>query len=105
MNKLFDSVWYKWTVWWNPRGDLVKWIGPPNPADGPTDKLLFCKAIVRREDGLIFDNTLVCYECSKDDEQAFKGKLGKKEGHYFRGTGIFGERYNENGRISPYQFQ
>ena len=100
--ELWDRLWYNWTTWRNSGGDLVKWISPPN-LDGGYDvknvELQFCSAVVRREDGLIFENTLSCRKCYPDEEERFKHR-GVMYGHYFRGYGIFGEAYDGFGRVA-----
>lgn len=63
---MFTETKYKMSVWWNPRGDLVKWIDNNTiNADGTTKKLM-CKAMVRREDRLVFKHTLSCYEINDE---------------------------------------
>ena len=52
-NSAKNIIWYKSSKWLNHGGDLVKWIDATD-----AENLRFCKAIIRREDGLIFQNTL-----------------------------------------------
>lgn len=63
---IFTDIKYKLSVWWNPRGDLVKWIDSNTINSDGTTKKLMCKAMVRREDRLVFKHTLSCYEINDD---------------------------------------
>jgi hypothetical protein len=96
-NQVWDTFknvsWYKWTVFRNPGGDLVKWIED----DG--NKSLCCKGLVRREDGLVFQGSLQCYECTGDEEERYPHR-GHRIGYYFRGSGIFGSlKYDDFGSV------
>ena len=90
-----EQVWYKWTTWWNSGGDLVSWIGP---SPHRPDTLLRCKGIVRREDGLIFNSTLSCYECDEERAERIKHR-GHINGVYFEGADTLGMmQYHRPGR-------
>ena len=89
-----NSIWYKISTWWNPGGDHIYWIDITIP-----DQLRLCKAIVRREDGLIFQNTRTCYECDEDYAQRHAGKRAMQIGYFLRGTGTCGEQYDGFGSV------
>ena len=94
-NTLKNVAWYKWTTFRNSGGDLAKWIDVTDQKNPQ-----FCKALVRREDGLVFQNTLQCSQCVGDELQRYKAR-GFRVGYYFRGTDIFGISYNLAGRHLP----
>lgn len=92
---LFEKIRYTLSTWWNPRGDLVKWIGPP-PGDNNSDDNMWCKAIVRREDSLIFTNTISCFEC--ETSVNYFNRSGRVvDGIYFKGENDC-VHYDRNGR-------
>lgn len=121
MSGLFDKLWYRWTTWWNPYGDLVTWIGPCDDVDqfyrrlGDTEfltrlnnsqvsvsphaeGLVRCKGMVRREDSLLFMNTLSCHKCFEHEAELWPQR-GYIRDVYFSGQGI-GDRtmYDKLGR-------
>ena len=84
-------VWYKWTTYWNHGGDVVSWIDATDP-----ENLQRCRGLVRREDGLIFQNSKECRKCLDDEAERTKNR-GFQVGYFFRGTGILGEEYDGAG--------
>lgn len=86
-----DVVWYKWTTWWNNRGDITRWVDETDP-----ENIKHCKGMVRREDALIFQNTLSCMEwCPNCDIPISTKHRAVQDGFYLRGTDIFGTRYDK----------
>ena len=92
---LKNVSWYKWTTFQNSGGDLAMWIDITDE-NNPQ----FCKALVRREDGLFFQNSLRCRKCVGDEFTRYKTR-GFRVGYYFRGTDIFGTSYDGGGRYLP----
>jgi hypothetical protein len=115
-----DKLWYRWTTWWNPYGDVIRVIVPRDDVErfiskygkseslhmldrcattdnDSTNKLVTCKGIVRREDSLLFVNTLSCHKCSEFDLDS--KNRGNIHDFYFVGQGV-GDRtiYTESGR-------
>jgi len=86
-----NIAWYKWTTFFNHGGDLISWIEAKNEREAR-----LCKALIRREDGLILRNTLSCRACVADEIQRYKHR-GYSVGYFFRGTGILGEEYDFGG--------
>jgi hypothetical protein len=77
-----ENLWYRWTTWWNPYGDIVRWVERAQNGD-----ILECKGLARREDGLLFEGTR-CYTCTPEeaDKHYRNGtKLAHRRGHYLRG--------------------
>lgn len=89
-----NSIWYKFSTWWNPGGDLLYWIDITIP-----NQLRLCKALVRREDGLIFQHTKRCYECDEEQSQRNIGKRAIQVGYFLRGKGTCGEEYDGFGSV------
>ncbi len=87
--------WYKWTTFKEPGGDLTTWVDATDERNPQ-----FCRALVRREDGLIFQNTLRCVTCDIDRFSRYQTR-GFRVGYYFRGTDIFDTSYDINGRHLP----
>jgi len=96
--QVWDTIknvsWYKWTVFQDSGGDVTRWI------DATNTNLKVCKGIVRRSDGLIFQNTLYCRECVKDEPERYNNR-GYQVGYYFRGQDTFGISYDILGRHLP----
>lgn len=85
-----NKLWYKWTTWWNPYGDVVVWIGPNPESNTNSDELYRCKGIVRREDSLIFQNTLDCHKCEPEMVERYSHRGTVVNDVYLNGTDIFG---------------
>lgn len=90
---MLNSIWYKYTTSINPYGDLSMWNEQTN------DKMIRCKGLVRREDGLVFRNTVECRPCLEQDSLVTRAQ---RNGDFLEGQDIFGTKYSqENGRILP----
>lgn len=92
---MLKQVWYSWTTFWNNGGDHSIWIDVTDTSKAPQH----CSALVRREDGLIFQNTLTCYESSVDEfTRTARRAVRSNDGYYLVGEDVFGTLYDANGR-------
>lgn len=80
----------------------MKWVGTLEvPGNARTEELFMCEALIRRDDGLVFRNTLNCQKYNPDEKFArTTDRRGFLVGDFFRGEGTFvGEKYDGTGRI------
>jgi hypothetical protein len=78
----------------NPGGDVATWNEQEKNGSWQT-----CQGIVRREDGLVFRNTLSCRACDDRDFPMFTH--AKRLGDFLEGQDKFGTKYSQAGRVLP----
>ena len=91
-----NYFWYRYTVFMNSGGDLAQWID-----DTDEDDLKFCKALVRREDSLIFQDSISCFKCSTEYATRYVHRA-HQDGGFLRGKTIFGIGYDKHGRYKTW---
>jgi hypothetical protein len=93
---MYNGLWYMYSTYVNSGGDLVKWTD--------IERKKICKGIVRREDGLVFLDSLQCRFASDDEmrDACASNRHAKLKNRFFLvGTDIFGTYYSMNGRELP----
>lgn len=83
-----NSLWYKWTTWYDSRGIITSWLDTTDNQKPPRR----CRGMVRY-DNLIFMNTLSCRKCLPGDIEKGWRRTAKQENGYLRGLDIFGTKY------------
>jgi hypothetical protein len=93
---MYNGLWYIYTTFVNNEGDITKWID--------INRQKCCTGMVRREDGLVFLDTLQCRGATDDEMVNARdtNRHAKLKNRYFLvGTDTFGTYYSMNGRELP----
>ena len=99
MTSIYNNLWYRYTTFINSGGDVSRWHEMNNDGTWMT-----CKGLVRREDGLVFRNSLSCNSCNQIDIDPNTGEPfthAQRNGDFLVGVDTFGTKYNKDGRVLP----
>lgn len=94
MTSFANNIWYRYTTFMNSGGDASVWN--EQDQNGSWQR---CKGLVRREDGLVFRDSIFCSPCVEADYPIVT--RAKREGDFLEGQDRFGTRYSKHGRILP----